>query len=206
MPVVKTYLGKLPSGWAGGPSCRKYSGWPLCSTAGSPSRWGEAVRGKAAIPPRLRRQRCLHHLRSPVPGRGTCTGSPVPPTLLAYLEVAAMHGVVQCCAARAVRDIDSAQQGDDGLHALGGPVGSGDVQRRLPILVAGIDVCRVLQEEVKCLLAGAEESRALTQPAGARRSSPAGRGRLQLGLTRAFSGHRAAHIHTSLQPREPEGG
>lgn len=70
------------------------------------------------------------------------------------LEVAAVHGVVQRRAARAVRDVNSAQQGDDGLHALGGPVGSGDMQRRLPILVAGIDVCRVLQEEVKCFLAG----------------------------------------------------
>lgn len=84
-----------------------------------------------------------------------------------HLEVAAVHGVVQRGAARAVRDVDSAEQGDDGLHALGGPVGSGDVQRRLPILVAGIDVCRVLQEEVKCLLEGAEESRAPARPAAA---------------------------------------
>lgn len=84
-----------------------------------------------------------------------------------HLEVAAVHGVVQRGAARAVRDVDSAEQGDDGLHALGGPVGSGDVQRCLPILVAGIDICRVLQEEVKCLLEGAEESRAPAQPAAA---------------------------------------
>lgn len=83
-----------------------------------------------------------------------------------------MHGVVQRRAARAVRDIDSAQQGDDGLHTLGGPVGSSDMQRRLPVLVAGIDICRVLQEEVKCFLAGAEEGRALTQPAGAHRLIP----------------------------------
>lgn len=89
------------------------------------------------------------------------------------LKVAAVHGVVQRRAARAVRDVDSAQQGDDGLHALGGPVGSGDVQRRLPILVAGIDVCRVLQEEVKCFLAGREESTAHTRPPGTCRSPPA---------------------------------
>lgn len=75
-----------------------------------------------------------------------------------------MHSVVQRRAARAVCNIDSAQQGDDGLHTLGGPVGSSDVQRRLPILVAGIDVCRVLQEEVKCFLAGGKEGRSLTQP------------------------------------------
>lgn len=94
-----------------------------------------------------------------------------PAPLCTHLEVAAVHGVVQRRAARAVGDIDSAEQGDDGLHTLGGPVGSGDVQRRLPILVAGIDVCRVLQEEVKCFLAGAEERRAPTQPAGATGSS-----------------------------------
>lgn len=140
----------------------------------------------------------------PGPRKGDTHGTPCARTRLAYLEVAAVHGVVQRRAARAVRDVDSAQQGDDGLHALGGPVGSGDVQRRLPILVAGIDVCRVLQEEVKCLLAGAEESRALTQPAGARRSPPARWGKLRLGPPHAFSTHRAAQIHTSLQPSEPE--
>lgn len=108
--------------------------------------------------------------------------------------------MVQRCASRAVRDIDSAQQGDDGLHTLGGPVGSGNVQRRLPILVTGIDVCRVLQEEVKCLLAGAEKSRALTQPAGACRSPPARWGKLQLSPPHACSTQRAAQIHMSLQP------
>ena len=92
---------------------------------------------------------------------------------ITHLEVAAVHGVVQRRAARAVSDIDSAQQGDDGLHALGGPVGSSDVQRRLPILVAGIDVCRVLQEEVKCFLAGAEERRAPARPAGSSHPSTA---------------------------------
>ena len=87
-----------------------------------------------------------------------------------------MHGVVQRRAARAVRNVDSAQQRDDGLHALGGPVGRSDVQRCLPVLIAGIDICRVLQEEVKCFLVGAEGRRALTQPTGARGSPQPGGG------------------------------
>lgn len=153
-------------------------------------------RGTAAVPPQ--EQRSLRHLRSPDPGRGDTRGTPCAQTRLAYLEVAAVHGVVQRRAARAVRDVDSAQQRDDGLHALGGPVGSSDVQRRLPILVAGIDICRVLQEEVKCLLAGAEESRALTQPAGACRSPPARSGKLQQGPAHAFSTRRGC-----LDPHQP---
>lgn len=57
-----------------------------------------------------------------------------------YLGVPVEGGVVQGGAAPAVRHVDAAQQGDDGLGAAQRLIGGRHVQRRLPELVTRVHV------------------------------------------------------------------
>ena len=72
----------------------------------------------------------------------------------ADLQVSAEGRVVQRGAARPVRHVDVAQQRHQRLGAAHRLVAGGDVQRRLPVLVAGVDVGAVLQQHGHCLLGG----------------------------------------------------
>lgn len=62
------------------------------------------------------------------------------------LYVSAEGGVVQSRASRAVRHVDVAEQRDQSLGAAHRLVAGRDVQRRLPVLVPGIDIRAVLQQ------------------------------------------------------------
>lgn len=66
----------------------------------------------------------------------------------AHLDVAVEGGVVQRRAPAAVRHIDTAQQGDQDLRTFHCLVGSCHMQRRLPVLVPGVDIGRVLDEHL----------------------------------------------------------
>lgn len=54
----------------------------------------------------------------------------------------------------AVGNVDAAQQRDDDLGALNGVIGCGHVQRRLPVLVPGVDVSRVVEQDANHFLHG----------------------------------------------------
>ena len=56
------------------------------------------------------------------------------------LDVSVERGVVQCRATRSVRDVDVGEERDEVLGALDTVVGGRHVQRRLPVLVASVDV------------------------------------------------------------------
>lgn len=71
---------------------------------------------------------------------------------LQYLCVAVEGGVVQGGASAAVRHVHAAQQRDEDLGAPQGVVGSGDVQRRLPVLVTCVHVCRVTDQNSHSVL------------------------------------------------------
>lgn len=55
-------------------------------------------------------------------------------------------------ASAAVRHVDATQQRDDDLGASQRVIGGGDVQRRLPVLVSGVHVSRVANQNSHSLL------------------------------------------------------
>ena len=59
---------------------------------------------------------------------------------------------MQRCAPGPVGNIHIAEQGDQRLGTADRLVGRGDVQRRLPVLVTGVDVRRVFQQHLDGLL------------------------------------------------------
>lgn len=60
--------------------------------------------------------------------------------------------VVQSSSSAAVRHIHAAQQGDDDLGTSQGVIGCSDVQRRLPVLVPGVHICRVADQNLHSVL------------------------------------------------------
>lgn len=60
--------------------------------------------------------------------------------------------MVQSSASRPVGNIDVAEQRDQSLRAAHRFVASGNVERRLPVLVPRVDVSAVLQQHRHCIL------------------------------------------------------
>lgn len=69
-----------------------------------------------------------------------------------YLSVAVEGGVMQRSASAAVRHVDAAQERDDHLGTAQSVVGCCHVQRRLPVLVSGVHVGRVVNQDADGLL------------------------------------------------------
>lgn len=69
-----------------------------------------------------------------------------------YLSVAVEGSVMQRSAPATVRHVDAAQQRDDHLGTAQSVVGCSDVQRRLPVLVPGVHVGRVVNQDSDRLL------------------------------------------------------
>lgn len=60
--------------------------------------------------------------------------------------------MVQCCPPASVRDVDTAQHGDDDFRTLHCLVGSRHVQWGLPVLVPSVDIGRMLNQYLHCFL------------------------------------------------------
>lgn len=70
------------------------------------------------------------------------------------LYVSTEGSVVQGSASRPVRHVDVAKQWDQSLSTAYCLVASCNVERSLPVLVPGIDICTVLQQHRHCILDG----------------------------------------------------
>lgn len=68
------------------------------------------------------------------------------------LDMSTEGSVVQSSASRAVRHVDVTEQRDQSLGTAYRLVASCDVERRLPVLVPGINICTVLQQHCHCIL------------------------------------------------------
>ena len=69
-----------------------------------------------------------------------------------YLQMPAEGCMVQRTPAGSIGHIHIAEQWDEGFGAADSFVCCGDVKRRLPILVSGVYVCRVFQQDLNSLL------------------------------------------------------
>ncbi len=74
-----------------------------------------------------------------------------------HLYMSTKGSVVQGSASRPVRHVDVAKQRDQSLSTAHCLVASCNVERRLPVLVPGINICTVLQQHRHCILDGERE-------------------------------------------------
>lgn len=68
------------------------------------------------------------------------------------LNMSTEGSMVQGCASYPVRHVDIAEQRDQSLGTAYRLVASRNVERRLPVLVPGVDICTVLQQHCHCIL------------------------------------------------------
>lgn len=62
--------------------------------------------------------------------------------------------VVQGSASRPVGHVDIAEQRDQSFGTAYRLVASSNMERRLPVLVPGVNICAVLQQHCHCILGG----------------------------------------------------
>lgn len=87
---------------------------------------------------------------------------PVPNAENTHLHVSIQSGVVQGCAPASVGDVDTAQQWNDHFCTLDGLIGCCHMEGGLPILVPCIDISRVFNQYLHCLLQQKQFSGSLT--------------------------------------------
>lgn len=74
-----------------------------------------------------------------------------------HLYMSTEGSVVQSSASRPVRHVDVAKQRDQSLSTAYCLVASCNMERRLPVLVTGVNICTVLQQHCHCILDGEGE-------------------------------------------------